>query len=100
VAETNTSLTEAPFVQLQKEDFVLLHTGAEDGSPTLSTISCDHLDEVPFPLARVDLDVAEMRNAMFFGARLTTLPEYEKTYDLRAANRLDTQAFAAMRKAQ
>ncbi|RED65756.1 hypothetical protein [Cohnella lupini] len=65
MAETNTSLTEAPFVQLQKEDFVLLHTDTEDGSPTSSTISWD-----------------------------------EKTYDLRAANRLDIQAFAAMRKAQ
>jgi hypothetical protein len=40
------------------------------------------------------------RNAMFYGARMSVLPEAEKTYDNRAAARLDSQACDVMRKAQ
>jgi hypothetical protein len=36
---------------------------------------------------------------MFYGARLSVVPDYEKTYDKRAADKLDGQVFAAMRKA-
>ncbi len=60
----------------------------------------DHLEGVPFPLACVDIEISAVRDAMFYGARLSVLPEYEKTYDKRAADRLDTQVFDAMRKAQ
>jgi hypothetical protein len=57
------------------------------------------LDEVPIKLACVDLEIVSVRDAMFYGARIVTEPEYEKTYDKRAAERLDGQVFAAMRKA-
>jgi hypothetical protein len=151
MAETITALTDALFTQLQKENFVLLHTvDADIGCPTSSAISwiyavdltrlrfaldgrsrlisnvktCpdvsitlfgggsvhavygkayvinDHLEGVPFPLACVDIEVSTVRDAMFYGARLSVVPEYEKTYDKRAADRLDTQVFDAMRKAQ
>jgi hypothetical protein len=151
MAETITALTDALFTQLQKENFVLLHTvDADIGYPTSSAISwiyavdltrlrfaldgrsrlisnvktCpdvsitlfgrgsvhavygkayvinDHLEGVPFPLACVDIEVSTVRDAMFYGARLSVVPEYEKTYDKRAADRLDTQVFDAMRKAQ
>lgn len=151
MAETITALTDALYTQLQKENFVLLHTvDADSGSPTSSAISwiyavdltrlrfaldgrsrlitnvkaCpdvsitlfgggsvhavngkalvinDHLEGVPFPLACVDIEISAVRDVMFYGARLSVLPEYEKTYDKRAADRLDTQVFDAMRKAQ
>jgi hypothetical protein len=151
MTETITALTEALYTQLQKENFVLLHTvDAESSSPTSSAISwiyavdltrlrfaldarsrlisnlkaspevsvtlfsggsvhavngqariiSDRLEGVPFPLACIDIDIAAIRDVMFYGARLSMLPEYEKTYDKRAADRLDTQVFGAMRKAQ
>lgn len=151
MAETMTTLTEALYMQLQKENFVLLHTvDTESKGPTSSAISwiyavdstrlrfaldgrsrlvsnlkahsevsvtlfgggsvhvvyghahviSDHLEGVPFPLACVDIEVNAVRDAMFYGARLSVLPEYEKTYDKRAADRLDIQVFDAMRKAQ
>lgn len=151
MAETLTVLPESLFAQLQKENFVLLHTvDAESGSPTSSAISwvyavdpsrlrfaidgrsrlivnlktnpdasltlfgsgsvfaaygkavvlTEKLDDVPFPLACVDVLIESVRDAMFYGARLSALPEYEKTYDKRAADRLDGQVFEAMRKAQ
>jgi hypothetical protein len=151
LADTNTALTEALYDQLQKENFVLLHTvDSESGSPTSNAISwiyaidvnrlrfsldgrsrlianlkahpevsvslfgegsvhavygqarfvTDRLEGVPFPLACVDIEVETVKDAMYYGSRLSVLPETEKTYDKRAADRLDSQVFDAMRKAQ
>lgn len=57
------------------------------------------LDGVPFKLVCFDIDIAVIRDAMFYGARLSVRPETEKTYDKRAADKLDGQVFDAMRKA-
>ncbi|WP_281888167.1 pyridoxamine 5'-phosphate oxidase family protein [Paenibacillus sp. YYML68] len=57
------------------------------------------LEDVPFKLACFDIHITEVRDAMFYGARISVEPEYEKTYDKRAAEKLDTQVFSAMKKA-
>ncbi|QHT60326.1 hypothetical protein GXP70_10490 [Paenibacillus lycopersici] len=57
------------------------------------------LEEVPFKLVCFDVDIAAIRDAMFYGARLSVQPEVEKTYNKQAADKLDGQVFAAMRKA-
>lgn len=62
-------------------------------------IVTDAMDQVPFPLACLDLDIVEVRDAMFYGAKVSVVPEYEKTYDKRAADKLDGQVFDAMKKA-
>jgi predicted pyridoxine 5'-phosphate oxidase superfamily flavin-nucleotide-binding protein len=62
-------------------------------------IVTDSLEGVPFPLCCVDLQVKSVKDAMFYGARISVEPEYEKTYDKRAAEKLDGQVFAAMKKA-
>jgi hypothetical protein len=59
----------------------------------------DALEDVPFKLACIDINVESVRDAMFYGARISTEPEYEKTYDKRAAEKLDGQVFSAMKKA-
>ncbi|MBW7473673.1 pyridoxamine 5'-phosphate oxidase family protein [Paenibacillus oenotherae] len=59
----------------------------------------DALEDVPFKLVCFDIEIEVIRDAMFYGARLSSLPQYEKTYDLRAAEKLDGQVFAAMKKA-
>jgi hypothetical protein len=59
----------------------------------------DALDDVPFKLACFDIDVSVVRDAMFYGSRISVAPEYEKTYDKRAADKLDAQVFDAMKKA-
>ncbi|UJF35112.1 pyridoxamine 5'-phosphate oxidase family protein [Paenibacillus hexagrammi] len=58
----------------------------------------DSLEDVPFKLACVDVDIESVHDAMFYGARIVTEPEYEKTYDKRAADKLDGQVFDAMKK--
>lgn len=61
--------------------------------------AAEALTEVPFKLACFTLRVEAVRDAMFYGARISAEPEYEKTYDKRAAEKLDGQVFAAMKKA-
>lgn len=62
-------------------------------------ISAETLDEVPFKLTSIDIEISAVRDAMFYGSRISVEPEYEKTYDKRAAEKLDGQVFEAMRKA-
>jgi hypothetical protein len=57
------------------------------------------LEGVPLKLTCIDVDIHSVRDAMFYGSRIVTEPEYEKTYDKRAADKLDGQVFEAMKKA-
>ncbi|MFS0727588.1 pyridoxamine 5'-phosphate oxidase family protein [Paenibacillus sp. 1P07SE] len=59
----------------------------------------DLLEGVPFEVACFDIEVVSVRDAMYAGSRLSAGPECEKTYDKRAADKLDGQVFDAMRKA-
>jgi hypothetical protein len=62
-------------------------------------IVVEPLADVPFKLACIDVDIEAVRDAMFYGSRISVEPEYEKTYDKRAADKLDVQVFAALKKA-
>lgn len=62
-------------------------------------LKAETMDEVPIKLSCFEIQVEHVREAMFYGARITSEPEYEKTYDLRAAEKLDNQVFSAMQKA-
>lgn len=64
-----------------------------------ASIVTDALEGVPFKLTCVDVKLEAVRDAMFYGSRISVEPEYEKTYDKRAADKLDGQVFAAMKKA-
>ena len=56
------------------------------------------LEGVPFKLACFDVEIDTIRDAMFYGSRITVEPEYEKTYNKAAAEKLDRQVFDAMKK--
>jgi hypothetical protein len=62
-------------------------------------ILVETLEEVPLKLACIETKINAVRDAMFYGARISVLPQYEKTYDKRAAEKLDNQVFSAMKKA-
>ncbi|RAU99205.1 pyridoxamine 5'-phosphate oxidase family protein [Paenibacillus sp. YN15] len=62
-------------------------------------VVAEELAGVPFKLACIDVSIREVRDAMFYGSRVSIAPEYEKTYDKRAADKLDGQVFEAMKKA-
>ena len=57
------------------------------------------MNDVPFEMCCFDIHVEFVRSALFHGIQLASSPEYVKIYDERAAEKLDEQVFAAMRKA-
>ena len=57
------------------------------------------MEGVPLKLALIQLDIKEVRDVMFYGLKITVLPQYDKTYDLNAAKKLDNQVMEAMKKA-
>lgn len=57
------------------------------------------LADVPLEVACYELDSIELKDVMFYGGRLCALPRFEFTYDKRAADKLNGQVLAAMKKA-
>lgn len=54
------------------------------------------MEGVTIKLARIDVAVEEVRDAMFYGAKIVQEPAYEKTYDEDAAAKLDRQVLNAL----
>ncbi|MDM5194964.1 pyridoxamine 5'-phosphate oxidase family protein [Bacillus hominis] len=63
-----------------------------------SEILTDRMEGIPLKLTVVEVTVQEVRDVMFYGAKLATEPTYEKTYDLRAAKKLDNQVLVGMKE--
>ncbi|WP_377864597.1 pyridoxamine 5'-phosphate oxidase family protein [Bacillus sp. R86525] len=61
-------------------------------------ILTDRMEGIPLKLAVIEVNVQEVRDVMFYGAKLATEPVYEKTYDLRAAKKLDNQVLVGMKE--
>ncbi|MCF6410418.1 pyridoxamine 5'-phosphate oxidase family protein [Pseudalkalibacillus salsuginis] len=57
----------------------------------------ERMDSVPIKLAKIKVHISEIRDAMFYGAKITQPPQYEKTYDAQAAARLDKQVMTALK---
>ncbi|WP_428908781.1 pyridoxamine 5'-phosphate oxidase family protein [Niallia sp. Krafla_26] len=59
----------------------------------------EYVEGIPLKLALIELNIKEVRDVMFYGAKMTNVPTYDKTYDLEAAKRLDQQVMEALKKA-
>lgn len=64
-----------------------------------ASVKVEKLEGVPLKLALVEMEISEVRDVMFYGSKITSEPQYDKTYDKNAAARLDKQVMDAMRKA-
>lgn len=51
---------------------------------------------VPFPLTLIELETDELHDIMFYGAEITQEPVYDKTYNEKAAKKLDVQVYEGM----
>jgi hypothetical protein len=65
---------------------------------TEASIKEEQLDEVPLNLALLELEIMEVRDVMFYGAKISVEPKFEKTYDIEAAKKLDRQVMDALHK--
>ncbi|MFK9092281.1 pyridoxamine 5'-phosphate oxidase family protein [Bacillus salipaludis] len=59
----------------------------------------ERLPDVPLKLALVEITIKEVRDVMFYGSKIVTEVQYDKTYDKNAAEKLDRQVMEAMKKA-
>ncbi|WP_040204761.1 pyridoxamine 5'-phosphate oxidase family protein [Neobacillus jeddahensis] len=59
----------------------------------------ERLADVPLKLALVEVNINEVRDVMFYGSKIVTEVQYDKTYDKNAAQKLDNQVMDAMKKA-
>lgn len=87
---------------IEKSNKIVINVIVEDSSYSISggaKIIQEKIEEVPLKLALIQLDIKEVRDVMFYGSKITTTPEYDKTYDPEAAKRLDTQVMDAMKEA-
>ena len=64
-----------------------------------ASIKEERLSDVPLKLALVEISIQEVRDVMFYGSKIVTEPQYDKTYDKAAAEKLDRQVMEAMKKA-
>lgn len=56
------------------------------------------MEGLPLKLALIEMQVDEVRDVMFYGAKLMIEPLYDNTYDEEAASKLDKQVMAALQK--
>ncbi|MDQ0482742.1 pyridoxamine 5'-phosphate oxidase family protein [Guptibacillus hwajinpoensis] len=58
----------------------------------------ERMDGVPLKLTKYMLLIKEVRDVMFYGAKMSVEPAYEKTYDPEAAAKLDRSVMAELKK--
>lgn len=68
-------------------------------SGTLQTLT-NKLPNIPFDVALLEFTISEVRDAMFYGAKIAQEPAYTRTYSEKAAAKLDEQVFTEMNNYQ
>lgn len=63
-----------------------------------ASVVADPTPGVPLKLALIEVKEIQVFESMFWGARLTQVPDWEVTYDAAQAEKLDQQVYAAMRE--
>lgn len=87
---------------IQENNLVVVTIIANESTYSISGeafLIIEKLERVPLKLAMVKIKVSEVRDVMFYGSKIIVEPQYDKTYDLAAAARLDQQVMEEMKRA-
>ncbi|MEH7436056.1 pyridoxamine 5'-phosphate oxidase family protein [Neobacillus drentensis] len=87
---------------INKNNMVVINLIANESTYSIqgeAQIKVERLEEVPLKLALVEVAIKEVRDVMFYGSKIVTEVQYDKTYDKNAAQKLDNQVMDAMKKA-
>ncbi|MGB7998673.1 MAG: pyridoxamine 5'-phosphate oxidase family protein [Anaerobacillus sp.] len=57
----------------------------------------EKMEDVPLKLTMYKLHIREVRDVMFYGAKMSVAPAYEKTYDPEAAAKLDRAVMTVLK---
>lgn len=85
---------------IAKQPQAVVHVIANGSSYSINgsaKLLVELLPEVPLKLAVIELEIEAVRDIMFYGSRISVEPQYEKTYNKAAADKLDAQVMTAMR---
>lgn len=55
------------------------------------------MSSIPLKLACIEVNINEVKNILFYGSKIITEPQYTKTYDERAAKKLDEAVLNGLR---
>ncbi|MTH52584.1 hypothetical protein GKZ89_04125 [Bacillus mangrovi] len=87
---------------IHKHPAAVVHLLANESAYSITGnahVKVERLEGVPLKLTLVELIISEVRDVMFYGSRISVEPQYAKTYDEKAASKLDQQVLDAMKKA-
>lgn len=87
---------------IQHNNKVVVNIIANESTYSISgeaTLMQEKIEGVPLRLALIKIAVTEVWDVMFYGSKIIVEPQYNKTYDLEAAARLDRQVMDAMKNA-
>jgi hypothetical protein len=87
---------------ISKNNLVVINIIANESTYSIqgvASVKDERLKDVPLKLALIEISIKEVRDVMFYGSKIVTEPQYDKTYDKAAAERLDKQVMEAMKKA-
>ncbi|MBG9788320.1 MULTISPECIES: pyridoxamine 5'-phosphate oxidase family protein [Brevibacillus] len=87
-----TNVSQEPKVVLN-----LIGCGSTYAINGIATVIVDKMEGVPLKLSMLEVKIESVRDIMFYGSRISVEPQYEKTYDLKAATKLDLQVMTALR---
>jgi uncharacterized pyridoxamine 5'-phosphate oxidase family protein len=59
-------------------------------------ILAEKMADVTMPLTKIEVQISGIYNSMFWGAKITQPPKFEKTYDPVKAKALDEQVYASL----
>lgn len=85
---------------LRADERVLLTITAEESCYVIEgtgQVVAEEVEGVSLKLAVAQVSVTAVRDVTFWGGKITTLPQYEVTYDQALKEKLDNGVFAAMR---
>jgi hypothetical protein len=85
---------------IQQHPAIVLNMIANESTYSINGnahIKEERLEGVPLKLALIELTISEVRDVMFYGSKISSEPLYEKTYDEKAAAKLDKQVLIAMK---
>ncbi|MCM3160350.1 pyridoxamine 5'-phosphate oxidase family protein [Metabacillus litoralis] len=85
---------------IKKHPAVVLNLIANESTYSINGnahLKGERLEEVPLKLALIEISIIEVRDVMFYGSKISAEPQYEKTYDEKAASKLDKQVLDALK---
>ncbi|TDL35166.1 hypothetical protein E2R51_05460 [Jeotgalibacillus sp. S-D1] len=86
---------------ISKQPLIVLNIIANETSYSISgtaRVKGSASSEVPIGLSIIELSIKEVRDVMFYGAKIIAEPKFDKTYDEDAAKKLDQQVMNELKK--